>query len=140
MLDKQKFFLVLPLIVIPFLCCIFYVLGGGRGAQKTAAGIRGLNTELPKPGFDPKRSLPDKLANYEKASHDSMLRKENERRDPYAATAEAAITIDSTHTVNSTTPHRAWEMAPSISDARADELLRQLNQLKQSLAPSARIQ
>lgn len=82
--QKRKLLLVLPAVVIPFLCMAFYLLGGGRGGGRSvAAAGMGLNTQLPKPKNDPRQAFLDKMQAYAAADRDSMRRKEYERQDPY---------------------------------------------------------
>ncbi|HEY4287976.1 MAG TPA: conjugative transposon protein TraM [Puia sp.] len=115
--QQKKFLLALPVIVVPFLCLIFYEMGGGRASDKGASAGQGINPELPKARFDPKKVLMDKLASYEKASHDSMVRQKYQQQDPYS----------------STTRHATAEVMPSFRDPKADELQQQLRQLQQTL-------
>jgi len=106
--QQKKFLLILPVIALPFLCLFFYALGGGTGAQKTPATALGLNPELPKASFDPKKSALDKAAIYEKAIQDSILHQQLQQQEPYAPAN------------------------PSFKDTKADELLQQLGQLQRS--------
>lgn len=83
-LRKRKFFMVLPLLVLPFLTMIFWALGGGQGvpAQATAMDFAGLNLALPDAHFDEKE-IWDKLSLYETADRDSAKYREARERDPY---------------------------------------------------------
>src|SRR5258708_15557751 len=117
--SQRKFLLVLPAIILPFLCVVFYTLGGGKGAEKETATGPGLNLELPKAKLDPKKTIMDKLASYEKASHDSMVRQKYQQQDPYSSATRSTT-----------------EVSPSfrdLRDAQADELQQRLNRLQQSL-------
>lgn len=81
---KEKFLLIVPLLVLPFVSFGFYVLGGGAGKQKSnaKAGLKvGFNTKLPKANLkDEKRN---KMQFYEQAAKDSARFKEMMRSDPY---------------------------------------------------------
>lgn len=83
-LQKRKFFMVLPLLVLPFLTMIFWALGGGQGvpAQATARDVTGLNLTLPDAHFDEKE-IWDKLSLYEMAARDSAKYEEARESDPY---------------------------------------------------------
>src|SRR5260221_10351356 len=117
--SQRKFLLLLPAIILPFLCVVFYTRGGGKGAEKETAPGPGLNLELPKAKLDPKKTIMDKLASYEKASHDSMVRQKYQQQDPYSSATRSTT-----------------EVSPSfrdLRDAKADELQQRLNRLQQSL-------
>ncbi|MEJ7737002.1 MAG: conjugative transposon protein TraM [Chitinophagaceae bacterium] len=82
---KRKLFLVLPLLVLPFLTLLFWALGGGKASdvqaqQQTARG--GLNVELPDAYLKDEKPL-DKLSYYEKAESDSAKLEELMKNDPY---------------------------------------------------------
>lgn len=85
LLQKRKFFVVLPLLVVPFLTLIFWVLDGGKGHQTQAsvlASSTGLNSTLP-PAYFPDDSPLDKLSYYEKAALDSTRLEKLIKNDPY---------------------------------------------------------
>jgi conjugative transposon TraM protein len=83
-LQKRKFFLVLPLLALPFITLMFWALGGGKissaKAQQTAK--QGLNPQLPD-AFIKEDKLLDKLSYYEKAASDSARLQELMKHDPY---------------------------------------------------------
>jgi conjugative transposon TraM protein len=84
-LQKRKFFLFLPLLILPFITLLFWALGGGKGADAQAgqqAAKGGLNLELPDAHLKDDKSL-DKLSYYEKAASDSAKREELMKNDPY---------------------------------------------------------
>lgn len=80
---KKKFFLVLPLIAVPFLTLLFFLMGGGTAESNTAVkDTGGFNSLLPdakKGEVDSK----DKLSAYEQARQDSLKRLEVAKQDPY---------------------------------------------------------
>lgn len=84
-IQKRRFVMVLPLLVMPFLTAIFWALGGGQGtAANTIEGHRaGLNPELPNAQFDKDLTDWDKLSLYQKAKRDSIRYNEAKRSDPY---------------------------------------------------------
>jgi conjugative transposon TraM protein len=83
-LQKRRFFMVLPLLVLPFLTMIFSALGGGQGtpAQANVIDFSGLNLTLPDAHFDEKE-IWDKMTLYEMAERDSARYEEARESDPY---------------------------------------------------------
>lgn len=81
-MKQQRMWLVLPLLVIPFLTMAFWALGGGQKKKDEAATAKGLNLALPDARL-PDQSPADKLGFYEKASADSLKMEEWMRNDPY---------------------------------------------------------
>ena len=118
---QRRFLLAAPLVVLPFLCGMFFALGGGRGVVRMVAGrVGGLNTELPGAYPDPRKAFLDKMGAYLKADQDSVRKKEYAQQDPYHPFA----------TVKAPDP-KAPDL--NVPDPKAAELLTQLNRLKQSL-------
>jgi hypothetical protein len=122
LLQKKRFLLAAPVIVVPFLCGIFYALGGGRGTAKVSSQQPlGLNTQLPGAYPDPRKAFMDKIGAYLKADQDSQRKQAYAQQDPYHPYMD-------TITRKPAAPRHIPAPNP-----KADELLRQLNQLKQSL-------
>jgi hypothetical protein len=114
---QKRFLLAAPLIALPFLCGIFYALGGGHGNVKTKdVRLHGLNTELPGSFPDPRKAFLDKAGAYLKADLDSQRKQEYAQQDPYQRNPGAKKGMVSVH-----------------PDPKADELLLQLSRLKASL-------
>lgn len=86
---KRKMLLVLPLITLPFITVLFYILGGGK--METAAGLseqkKGFNFNLPVPKFKEDSAL-DKMSYYDQASSDSLKLLEQIKKDPNYSNAE----------------------------------------------------
>jgi conjugative transposon TraM protein len=84
-IQRRRFYMVLPILVTPFLTMIFWALGGGQGttAHAMEEGKAGLNLELPNAQFDDDKNEWDKLSLYQKAQQDSMKYYEAKRNDPY---------------------------------------------------------
>lgn len=82
-LQKRRFAMVLPVLVLPFLTTIFWTLGGGQGspAQAMPGEKTGFNLILPDAHFNNEEL--NKLALYEKAERDSLKFKEERDNDPY---------------------------------------------------------
>jgi conjugative transposon TraM protein len=84
-LQQRKFFLVLPLLALPFVFIIFFALGGGRGSRQPGSPVetyQGINLKLPEAHFK-KIKEKDKLGLYEQAGKDSLKIKEAIKNDPY---------------------------------------------------------
>ncbi|HEU5289438.1 MAG TPA: conjugative transposon protein TraM [Cyclobacteriaceae bacterium] len=82
-LQRRKFVMVLPMLVLPFLAIIFWALGGGQGspAQAQTNDETGLNLKLPDAHFNNEEW--NKLALYERAERDSLKFEEERKSDPY---------------------------------------------------------
>lgn len=82
-LRQRKFLIVLPLLVLPFLTLMFWVLGGGKVKHAEAQQPQeGLNTQLPGANLKDDKPL-DKLSYYEKAASDSLRLQQLMENDPY---------------------------------------------------------
>jgi len=84
-LKKRKFLITLPLIVLPFLVILFFLLGGGGTSHMT--GIEpskqlGLNLQLPEAHFKSKKER-GKLDLYDAVNQDSAKWREEIKNDPY---------------------------------------------------------
>jgi conjugative transposon TraM protein len=82
---QRKFFMVLPLLVSPFLIILFIALGGGRGSGVQGQKLRqsqGLNLVLPDAHFKIGKE-PGKFELYETAARDSNQIKAAIRNDAY---------------------------------------------------------
>lgn len=80
-LKQRRFQLVLPLICIPFLTLMFWIMGGGKTEKVIASQNGGLNVNLP----DAKKednSLLNKMDFYNQAVKDSLKQLELMRADP----------------------------------------------------------
>jgi len=80
-LKQRRFLTVLPLIVLPFVVLLFWLLGGGSGASTKVQTKTGLNTQLPDANLKNQSSL-DKLSFYAMADRDSVKRAEQMQMDP----------------------------------------------------------
>ncbi len=78
---KKKFLLVLPVICVPFLILMFWLMDGGKGTKVIAAENAGLNTNLPNSGSDSNKQN-SKLDYYNEAEQDSLRWLELIRSDP----------------------------------------------------------
>lgn len=83
MLRQRKILLVMPLLVLPFITIIFWVLGGGKMDAANASRIekKGFNTNLPNANLKEGLDL-DKMHYYDQAALDSSKLKELISKDP----------------------------------------------------------
>ena len=79
-LRKRKFYLVLPLLALPFVTLAFWALGGGKTSDEVKPAT-GLNLQLPDAKLKDDKNL-DKLSFYNQADRDSAKREEALRNDP----------------------------------------------------------
>lgn len=93
-LKKRKMFLVLPVLILPFITILFWSLDGGRNTMaSTQAEAKGFNMELPNPAFTEDSAL-NKMSYYDKAALDSLELLEQIKKDPnYAAPSVRADSI-----------------------------------------------
>jgi conjugative transposon TraM protein len=132
-LRKRKFFVFLPVFVVPFVILLFYLLGGGSSARNagiTHQATGDLNAQLPD-AHNTEHSGWTKLDYYKQADADSAKRKAQRTRDPYYKLhAMADDTMDS-NGLRAVGHQRA-------ADIRADQLTRQLERFNRQLKPVAK--
>lgn len=91
-LQRRKFLMVMPLLILPFITLIFWALGGGKGSDADAQQAQeGFNMQLPGANLKDEKPL-DKLSYYEKASSDSARLHELMKNDPYYKQTEETDT------------------------------------------------
>ena len=85
LIQRRRFIMVLPVLVMPFLTLLFWALGGGKGtaAHTTKDDKAGLLLELPDAQFKDDAKAWDKLSLYQQAQRDSLKFNEAKRNDPY---------------------------------------------------------
>lgn len=138
-IQKRKFIMVLPVLVIPFLTMIFWALGGGKGtaASTKEAQMAGLNPELPDAQFYNHASEWDKLSLYQKAQRDSIKFNEAKRNDPYFKLPRLTGIQDTTKRPNGT----RGNVNPSLGkrepwiDENERRVNKKLEELYQNLNP-----
>lgn len=81
---QRKLLAFIPILALPFICMLFWALGGGLDANAKADSKdkAGLNTQLPDPNFDGSGNE-NKLSFYQQATQDSLKLQEQMRNDPY---------------------------------------------------------
>lgn len=80
-LRKRKFYLVLPLLALPFVTLAFWAMGGGRQNYEEVKTSEGLNLQLPDAKLKDEKNF-DKLSFYNLAEKDSLKNEEALRNDP----------------------------------------------------------
>ncbi|WP_199119263.1 conjugative transposon protein TraM [Pedobacter sp. ASV28] len=80
---EQRFLLMVPILVLPFVTLAFWFLGGGKGNELNKDNVQtgGLKIELPNANIKDKQM--DKMSYYDQARIDSLKRLEQIRNDPY---------------------------------------------------------
>ena len=95
-IQKRKFYMMVPMLVLPFMTMFFWALGGGKGeaVARTSETI-GLNVKLPGAKFnDDEGNAWDKLSLYQKARRDSVKANQAKKSDPYFRLATLKVTQD----------------------------------------------
>lgn len=96
-IQKRKFYMALPVLVIPFMTMFFWALGGGKGVvTEAAAETVGLNMKLPDAKFNDELNAWDKLSLYQKARRDSLKASQAKKNDPYFRLTTLKINQDTT--------------------------------------------
>ncbi|MGC3947994.1 MAG: conjugative transposon protein TraM [Chryseolinea sp.] len=130
-LQQRRFYMALPLLVLPFVTMIFWVLGGGQETSVQAQPIKSrVNTELPWAHFEKEDEIWDKFALYEQAKRDSVKHEEARRNDPYYITATLETTQDTTTSpskLNSSLGIRNRNLSLKQSEDHINEKLAELN-------------
>jgi len=82
-LQKRKFYTALPLLVLPFVTLLYWLLvvKNLKTSETNSTEASGFNTSLPDAFLKDKRM--DKLSYYQKSAEDSAKRAEQIKRDPY---------------------------------------------------------
>ncbi len=96
-IQKRKFYVILPVLVVPFLTMFFWALGGGKGiASAKDTNMIGLNLNLPDARFTNETNAWDKLSLYQKARRDSLKASRAKKNDPYFRLSTLKVTADTT--------------------------------------------
>ncbi len=140
-LQRRKFVMALPILVLPFLTMIFWALGGGKGTPAQAMSIErtGLNLELPSAHFNAEEW--NKLALYERAERDSLKFNEERENDPYFNLAslgeqesqQEQVTKQNTKTTSSSLRSSSSRNKNEIVDPNEAKVNQKLEQLYHEL-------
>ena len=80
---ERKFLLMLPVLVLPFLCMAFWAMGGGKqGGEFGNEPVHGFNMTLPEARIESVSM--DKMASYEQAERKATQLRDRLRMDPFA--------------------------------------------------------
>lgn len=91
-LQQRRFYMALPVLTLPFITFMFWILGGGQGMPAQAKEKQsGLNLEVPGAHFTKEDDLWDKFSLYEQAKRDSIKQEEAKRNDPYYVVNTIAV-------------------------------------------------
>ena len=99
-LRQRRFFMVLPLLVLPFVTLLFWALGGGKGVSAEAQEKKysGLNTSLPEAIFTEEDEDWNKFDLYEQAKRDSLKFQQARKNDPYFEVSHLKTSFDAQKT------------------------------------------
>jgi len=129
-LRQRRFFTLLPLIVIPFIILIFWLLGGGgpNPAQALTATQNGLIKSLPDAKLDDESTL-NKLSYYEHAATDSVKLREQQKNDPnFQGQIITGETLNANQHLADLSTSRSFNHEPN-----EEKIYRKLNQLNAAL-------
>jgi ribosomal protein L14 len=133
-LKKRKFYLAVPILILPFMTMAFWALGGGKDAGKAATIIpdKGIDMVLPSAQFKDKKEK-DKMDIYQAAGKDTSKTKDGVSKSFIQAMGfdpKAATPTDSAKTSKIITPvyaNTADQQSAKIQ-ARLAQINRQINQ------------
>jgi len=133
-LKKRKFFLVIPLLILPFLTMAFWALGGGKAAKQTTnmTAAKGFDMVLPSAQFKDKKEK-DKMGIYQAAGKDTSSTKDGVSKSFIRAMGfdpKTAAHTDSAKLSKTTTPvyaNTADQQTAKI-EAKLAQLNRQISQ------------
>jgi hypothetical protein len=132
-LKKRKFYLAVPILILPFLTMAFWALGGGKDTAKASEPLpnRGIDLALPSAQFKDNKQK-DKMDIYQAAGKDTATTKDGVSKsfvqsmgfDPKAVSADSAKIYKVT---NSSVPNNADQQSARI-EAKLAQLNRQISQ------------
>ncbi len=127
---KRKFYLVLPLLALPFVTLAFWAMGGGKTNEEVKPAT-GLNVNLPDAKFKDEKN-PDKLSFYNEAANDSMKREEALRNDPnykfHPDTALPLMQVLPQNSVQNINPNNNTDVNERKIYSKINELNKQISQ------------
>jgi len=142
-LQRRRFYMVLPLLVLPFITMIFWALGGGQATSVQAGEVKlsGLNLDLPGANFKKGEELWDKFSLYEQAKRDSLKYEEARKNDPYyeMKTLQGSSPTDTVprnkmnSSLGSKDKYKQIEKNEALIDKKLQQLQQQLDQPDQSI-------
>jgi conjugative transposon TraM protein len=122
-LQQRRFYMMLPVLVLPFVSIIFWILGGGQGISLQAQQIHsGLNLELPGAHFDKNDNEWNKFTLYEEARRDSIRYEQARKSDPY-------FVVTTLQSQSDTVPGNSNKFNASLGDKQKNGQLEDQEQL-----------
>ncbi|AMR29963.1 hypothetical protein A0256_00290 [Mucilaginibacter sp. PAMC 26640] len=127
-LKKRKFYLAVPLLILPFLTMAFWALGGGKDAGRSATPIadHGIDMALPSAQFTDKKQK-DKMDIYQSAGKDTSVTKDGVSKSFVQAMGFDPKSIAQTDTANKVAQLIAPVTDADQQSAKIQEKLAQLN-------------
>lgn len=130
MKSKRKFYLMLPVLVLPFVTLAFWALGGGKTNEEVKQST-GLNLNLPDAKLKDDKN-PDKLSFYNQADKDSIKRGEAIRNDPsykfLPDTALSMMPIVRQNSIHNISPSNNIDESEQKIYSKINELNKQISQ------------
>jgi conjugative transposon TraM protein len=152
-LQQRKFFLTLPLLTLPFITLLFWLLDGGKGKDAQAQpslARKGLNLELPT-AYLPEEKPLNKLSYYEKAASDSARLEKLLKNDPYyhpplkpAGKGNSLGAMEQSQQLASNSLNTTLRSPADIADTQEAQLYQKLEQVntalqKTTIAPTSKL-
>ena len=136
-LRKRKMFLIIPLLIVPFMTMAFWALGGGKSSdvEKKIDKVQGLNLNLPNAHLK-EHKLENKLSFYDRADKDSLKIAEWMRSDPYykRMTPESLVSNDLQNLTQEAASKYKQKLNPSVYQKSkkdpADEIMDRVNKIQ----------
>ncbi|MDB5198725.1 MAG: hypothetical protein JWO92_688 [Chitinophagaceae bacterium] len=139
-LRKRKFYLVLPLLALPFITLTFWAMGGGKEKKEGEKITAGLNLQLPDAKLKDEKDF-DKLSFYNQAEKDFLKNEEALRNDPNYKpdTAVNALQVITPNNSGYSPEQNRMITSPFTNngiDANEQKIYRKINELNQQINKS----
>lgn len=135
---KQRFLMVLPLLVLPFLTLFFWALGGGSVSNaKPDEKVRtGINNSVPDAQLKEDDAI-DKLGFYERAAKDTTLAREQQKYDSNYSLEQQGLMNNYTDRTITSSGYSGLRTSPytggGYNDPNEAKIYQRLEQLNQAL-------
>lgn len=132
---QRRFFMVLPLMALPFITLLFWSLGGGQaqGANDDSGQQKGFNMALPDARLKKEEGL-DKMSYYDQAMADSAKLKELMKNDPYyGSTPDTGVIRPADTALPSPAMQGSGVSTGGYSDPNEAKVYQKIGQLKAAL-------
>ncbi|WP_374950069.1 conjugative transposon protein TraM [Mucilaginibacter sp.] len=131
-LKKRKFYLAIPILILPFLTMAFWALGGGKDAGRSANVIteRGIDMALPSAQFKDHKQK-DKMDIYQAAGKDTSATEDGVSKSFVQAMGfdpKSIAPADTAEVSKMTSPVSNADQQSAKIEAKLAQLNRQLNQ------------